>query len=87
MRTSRATLASLGPSGGGAVAEGHSTCHSSGPVRLRSPGTAGTTGTPARAAARRTAAACAGGSSSTVVSITPTDRPRSTPETPPTWSA
>ncbi|KIF02781.1 hypothetical protein PL81_27975 [Streptomyces sp. RSD-27] len=87
MRTSSATLASLGPCGGGADADGHNTCHSSRPVRRRSPATARTTGTPALAATRRTCAAWAGGSASAVVWITPTERPRNTPDSPPTWSA
>lgn len=85
-RTSRATLASLGPRGA-CPTGGHSTRHSSGPARLRSPATTGRTGTPAAAAARCTDRACSAGSSKEVAWITPTDRPRSTPVRPPTWSA
>lgn len=87
LRTSRATLASLGPSGRGPAAGGHSTCHSSGPARRRSPSTAVTRGTRAACATRRTNSACPGGSSRPVACTTPTARPRSTPASPPTWSA
>ncbi len=86
-RTSRTTLASLGPSKGDPADGGHSTCHSNGPARRRSPCTAGTTGTPAAAAVRRTNSARPWGSSSAVAWIIPTERPRRTPCRPPTWSA
>ncbi|MDH6542170.1 hypothetical protein M2167_004713 [Streptomyces sp. SPB4] len=57
----------MGPSGGGPEADGHSTCHSSGPALRRSPAAVATTGTRAAAAVRRTTAACAAGSSRAVV--------------------
>ena len=66
---------------------GHSTCQDNGPVRRCSPATARVTGT------RRSAAACVRtrpgprALRSDVVSIAPTERPRSTPGSPATWSA